>query len=127
MPNKYQKYVNALFFLGAAIVWLVSRHYLDVAIGYFQLGRKLGAGTDVLHHSLPILLGGATFMLLRSNRKSVDFVTDSVAELSRVVWPSTKEVRFGTIVVIITVVMAGIILGALDIGFTAVMRTLLGA
>jgi preprotein translocase subunit SecE len=72
-------------------------------------------------------LGGLTFLLLRSNRKSVDFVTDSVAELSRVVWPSAKEVRFGTIVVIITVVMAGIVLGALDIGFTAVMRTLLGA
>ncbi len=126
MP-KYQKYVNALFLGAAAIVWLISQHYVGVAIGYFQLARKIGGGTDFLQHGLPILFALVTFSLLRRNRHSHDFVSDSVGELTRVAWPTSREVRFGTIVVIITVILAGFILGLLDIGFTAFVKTLIGA
>ena len=124
---KYQKYVNALFLGAAAVVWLISQHYVGVLIGYFQLARKIGGATEVLQHGVPIVLALATFLLLRGNRTSHDFVTDSVGELSRVAWPSGKEVRFGTIIVIIAVAMAGILLGTLDIALTAFVRALIGA
>jgi len=128
MDKKYQKYVNALFILGGALVWFVSRHYVETLIGRLQIGRRLGGGlTDVLLHGLPILLGVITFIILRRNRKSESFVSESVDELVRVTWPSGREVQFGTIVVIITVVLAGIILGGIDIGLNAFVRTLLGA
>ncbi len=126
MP-KYEKYVNALFLLGGAVVWLVSQHYLGVVFGYFQLGRKLGPATEWIQILLPLLLAFLTFALLRSNRKSHSFTEESVVELTKVSWPTSKEVRFGTLIVIIAVVMAGICLGLLDIGLNSVVRTLIGA
>jgi preprotein translocase SecE subunit len=123
---KYQKYVNALFLLAGALVWFVTKHYTVVLIGYFQLGRSLGGAVDVIEHVLPFALGVLTFWLLRSRPVSYEFASDAVGELVKVSWPTTKEVRLGTIVVIITVCMAGVALGLLDLGIAAVIRSLLG-
>ena len=124
--QKYEKYVNALFLLAGAIVWLVSKHYVTVWIGYFQLGRKMGPGVlGVIEHGLPILLGVTMFLFLLKNIKTRTFTEDSVSELTKVSWPSEKEVRFGTIIVLITVVIAGIAFGIMDIAFTSLVRTLI--
>lgn len=123
--NQLQKYVNALFLAAAAIVWLVAAHYIVVLIGYFQLGRSLGGAAEVLQHALPLVLAVATFVILRANAAAVNFTTDSMQELTRVSWPGAKEVRVGTIVVIITVICAGIFFGIVDMAFTAVIKAIL--
>lgn len=125
---KYQKYINALFFLAAAAMWLISHHYVIMAIGYFQLARKIGGGsTEVIQHTLPLLLAIATFAFLRNNSTTYNFTSDAVGELVKVSWPTQKEVRIGTIVVVITVIMAGIILGLIDLGYTSLVRSIIGA
>jgi len=124
--NRYQKYVNALFLAAGALVWFVSAHYTQVGVGYFQLGRKLGGGAEVLQHVLPLVLGVATFLLLYRNQTSVSFATESIGELDKVSWPSKKQVQLATVVVILTVVIAGIALGILDFGLTALIRVILG-
>jgi preprotein translocase SecE subunit len=123
--GKYEKYVNGLFVLAGAITWLVSRHYAIVAVGYFQLARKIGPGADVLIHVLPFIIGIATFLILRRTQTTLNFTEEAVGELVKVSWPTTKEVRLGTIVVIITVLAAGVVLGVIDIAFTALIRTIL--
>jgi preprotein translocase SecE subunit len=125
--NKLGKYVNALFLVGAALVWLISQHYLGVAIGYFQLGRKIGVGADVVQHVLPLVFAVVTFIALRGNQAAYAFTSESMDELTKVSWPTQKDVRVGTIVVIVTVLLAGVILGLLDLAFTAIVRTLMGA
>ncbi|MBS1985296.1 MAG: preprotein translocase subunit SecE [Bdellovibrionales bacterium] len=125
--NKLSKYVNALFLLAAALVWLVSKHYVAVAIGYFQLGRKIGVGADAMGHIIPLVLAVLTFVILSRTPKSSEFTSDAVGELARVSWPTARDVRIGTIVVIITVIVAGVFLGLVDIAFTAVIRGILGA
>jgi preprotein translocase SecE subunit len=57
----------------------------------------------------------------------LSFTTEAVDELTRVSWPSGKDVRLGTIVVIIMVTIAGAVLGVLDLGLTAIVRAILGA
>jgi preprotein translocase subunit SecE len=121
-----QKYVNALFIAAAAIVWLVTSHYTDVVVGYFQLGRRIGGAVDFLNHGVPFLFAGLTFLILKKNTTALNFSTDAIAELIRVHWPSQKDVTLGTIVVIITVIVAGIALGVLDLGLTALIRTIIG-
>ena len=123
---KYQKYVNALFLLAGALVWFVTKHYTVVLIGYFQLGRSLGGAVDVIEHVIPFVLGVLTFWLLRSQPTSHNFASDAVGELVKVSWPSAKDVRLGTIVVIVTVSVAGVLLGLLDLGIAASIRYLLG-
>ena len=126
LVQKYEKYVNALFLFAGAIVWLVSKHYISVWIGYFQLARKIGSGAaSALEHALPILLAIATFVILSKNIKTRTFTEDSVSELTKVSWPSEKEVRFGTIIVLLTVVLAGIAFGVMDIAFTSLVKTLI--
>ncbi len=125
---KYQKYVNALFIAAAAIVWFVTRHYTSETISYFQLNRALGVGaTEIIIHALPILLGVLTFVLLRRNTASYNFVSDSVSELVSMSWPNQKDVQIGTVVVIATVIIAGVILGVLDLGLTALVKFFIGA
>jgi len=123
--QKYQKHVNALFFAAAALVWLMAGHYWEMASGTWGLTRKLGDAADVIQIGLPLVLALLTFVLLRNNQKSHDFVTDAVHELALVSWPSQKETRLGTIVVIVTVVLAGLILGTIDIGFMALVKTII--
>jgi preprotein translocase SecE subunit len=108
------------------LVWLVSQHYIGVVIGYFQLGRRIGGASELLYHGLPLLLGLLTFLILRANQKSLGFATDATAEMAKVSWPSAKETRVGTIVVIITVLLAGMALGLLDMAYVAIIRGLIG-
>jgi preprotein translocase SecE subunit len=125
--HKYQKYVNALFIAAGALIWFLAQHYTGVVIGYFQLGRKLGAGADVMEQVVPLIFCVATFVILRQNKASYNFSMDATAELAKTSWPGQKEVRIGTIVVIITVLLSGLVLGGLDLIFTHIVRALLGA
>jgi preprotein translocase SecE subunit len=125
--HRFDKYINALFLAAGGLVWLFVRHYTLWVSGYFQLGRKMGGGAEVLEHALPILVGVITFFALRKNTASLNFTTNAVSELVKVSWPSAKDVRLGTIVVIITVIVAGIVLGFLDMGINASIRAILGA
>ncbi len=127
MNSKYSKYVTAIIFGAAAIVAQVSHHYLSFFIGYFQLGRTLGANVDVYQLGLACLLGAITFIILIKNSKAMAFMSDAVHELLNVSWPNQKEIKLGTIVVIVTVVLAGLALGVLDLGLTWVIRQALGA
>jgi preprotein translocase SecE subunit len=122
-----KKYVNLLFLLAAGVVWFLSQHYVRVLVGRFQLGRMIGGSAEIIETALPILLALATFLLLRANSKSYSFTGDAVAELTRVHFPGSKEVKIGTVVVIVTVLLAGVFFGFLDLGINAVIKAILGA
>jgi preprotein translocase SecE subunit len=125
--SSIQKYVNALFLFAASIVWLIVNHYTSVVVGYFQLGRTLGSGVDFLEHGIPLLLAFLTFIILRRNSNTHRFANDAIGELVRVHWPTQKDVTLGTVVVIVTVLAAGVVLGFLDMGLVGLVRTLIGA
>jgi preprotein translocase SecE subunit len=125
--KKYAKYVNAILFIGAVSVFWVSKHYLNVIIGYFQLSRKIGSNVDFVEYGSALALGLLTFVLLKRSIKATNFTSEAVHELIHVSWPNDKEVRIGTIVVIVTVVVAGLVLGVVDMGLTAAIRAALGA
>lgn len=124
---KYSKYVNALFFGAGALVWLISQHYIETLLGYFQVGRSSALLRDVIFHLGPIFLGFLTFVILRKNNKSYNFCTDAVGDLVRVTWPTAKDTRIGTIVVIVTVLLTGVFLAVVDYAFNGVVGALIGA
>ncbi len=125
-----QKYVNALFIFAGAVVGIVGHHYIQMAVGFFQLERKIGAGSQnivYLEHGVAFFLALATFVILRRNLTTSNFSTDAIAELIKVSWPTQKDVTLGTIVVIVTVIVSGALLGFLDIGLQAFVSALIGA
>lgn len=54
------------------------------------------------------------------------FLSETIAELKKVVWLSRREATYLTVLVIIVCVAAGLLLGALDYGFTSLVNILLG-
>lgn len=58
----------------------------------------------------------------KRKRLSFRFIRDIVVELKKVVWPTRKETRRLTTIVLIVCLAAGLILGAIDYGFTRLLE-----
>ena len=54
------------------------------------------------------------------------FLTDARSELTRVTWPTGREVWATTIVVILTSLVFGVYLWGLDLGMSWLIHTLIG-
>jgi preprotein translocase subunit SecE len=52
------------------------------------------------------------------------FIKGIIAELRKVVWLSKREVAYLTVLVLIVAITAGIVLGAIDYGFTNLVNEL---
>ena len=50
-----------------------------------------------------------------------NFIKEAMAELKKVIWPTKKELKNSTIVVITTIIIASIFIGLVDIFFTKVL------
>ena len=47
-----------------------------------------------------------------------NFIKEAIAELKKVIWPTQKDLKNSTIVVITTIIIASIFIGLVDIFFT---------
>jgi preprotein translocase subunit SecE len=68
---------------------------------------------------------GAALIYLLRNPVAQEFANDVMVELRKVTWPGGKEVRQSTVVVIVTVVIVSLILGAFDLLWANVIQYLL--
>jgi len=50
-----------------------------------------------------------------------NFIKEAMAELKKVIWPTKKDLKNSTIVVITTIIVASIFIGLVDIFFTKVL------
>ncbi len=67
------------------------------------------------HHTAATGRSGARFRL----------IGDIISELKKVTWLKPIEVRYLTVLVLVVAIVAGIILGLLDLGFTNLVDRLL--
>lgn len=58
-------------------------------------------------------------------RFSLGFIRDTWTELRKVVWPSRRDTTRLTILVLVVSIAVGLVLGALDLGFTSLAQGLL--
>jgi preprotein translocase SecE subunit len=54
--------------------------------------------------------------------KLVSYVSEIINELKKVVWLTRRETAYLTMLVLIVTIIAGIVLGALDYGFTELVN-----
>lgn len=109
------KYVHLTFFAGAAAgswllvnlvgtVWTsLNLSIAEVPAPSFFMSVLIGAGTAV-----------AFAVYLWRHPKVNRLVVEIVTELSKVTWPTRKELSASTVVVLVVSVIAAIILGAFD-------------
>jgi preprotein translocase SecE subunit len=123
---KYQKYVNLLFIGAAVVVWIIANHYTRSTLGWFQAkGQITPALRDILGPAIPVLLALVTFITLRRNTRALAFSSDSVAELTKMTWPTPKDTQLGTVVVIIAVLLAAVFIAGVDIVFNKLVNVVI--
>ncbi len=80
---------------------------------------------DGFKHGLPVVVALVIFGSLQFNKKFLIWADEVIAEIKKVVWPSAKDTRGMTIVVIIMVFISSIIISVFDLFSSFILNQLL--
>ena len=108
-----QSIVNFCFVLTGAIAYFISNVILEVLAGTFGAVAQ-ARSSDLVRHGVPVGIGVAVILVLFLSPKIQAWGDEVISEVSKVVWPSRKDVIAMTIVCCVMVVVAGIGLGVYD-------------
>jgi preprotein translocase SecE subunit len=118
MENQYQKIVNIAYLTVAALVIFLVQMGLMQLSNLYDLESKVKAIEYIVRGTAVVLGVGVFFVLFRSAATNL-FMNEVVVELlTKVTWPTSKDTSSATVVVMITVVLAGIMLAFFDWIFT---------
>ena len=113
MDNNQQKWVNLSFvaaaLLTAYVVFVLSTKFsviLDFDGRIRSLDKILVGGS--------VVLGVVLFIALAKSAVANTFMSEVVAEVAKVTWPTTNETFKATIAVLIAVTIAGVVLWIVD-------------
>ncbi|MCM0604994.1 MAG: preprotein translocase subunit SecE [Xanthomonadaceae bacterium] len=124
MDNSRQKWVNMSFLAGAVLVGYVLFELSFKIAGTFDLEARVKQIDWIIRFS-SIGISALIFLVLYNSSKANQFTDEVVLELSRVTWPASKETTRATIVVVIMVLIAGILLGGMDVFWAWAVKSIL--
>ena len=118
MENQYQKVVNVTYLAFAGIIaFLALLAMMKLSTTYDFESRVKSA--EYIIRGLSVGIGLLVFFLLNSNTTANTFMNEVAVELlTKVTWPTGKDTMSATIIVIITVIVAGLVLATFDWLFT---------
>ena len=87
--------------------------------------RALEKYAELIVQGIAVLSGLVLFLALNRSEPVNQFMTEVVVELSRVSWPTQKESRASTVLVVIMVVVSGLFLGLMDYLWTVILKWLI--
>ncbi len=122
MDNR--KIILAFYMVCSAVLWFLSRSFLDWLYHTFYAIRRYAAVTT-LRELLPVILGAILFGFLFRNPKVNTVMDEVVSELKKVTWPTRDDVVKSTTVVIICIAIASFILAGFDLIWGKVITYLL--
>jgi len=120
--NAPNKPVHLIFICGALLFFVLLQWTTDWVWGYFTRTPS--------EFLITVFAGVATLVLgiaLYRNERVFTLVSEVSGELKKVSWPSGKEVRAATIVVVVMTTISAIILGLFDLLWSNVTRFIYGA
>ena len=111
--NAPNKPVHLMYLVGAVLAFYLLQWTIDWVWGYFakppdELTLSIGSGI--------VAVVGA--IILYRNDRVYTLANEVAGELKKVTWPTAKEVRSATIVVIVMAIISAIILGLFDLVFS---------
>lgn len=111
-----QRYVNISFVFIGLLVWVILGATIAGVLDWVApdwnlpiIGVKF-----TLSDAIGLAAGIATAVILRKNERGNTGALEIGNELKKVTWPTWKETRLSTIVVIITTIIVAAILGFFD-------------
>jgi preprotein translocase subunit SecE len=108
--NAPNKPVHLIYLCGAVLLFFLLQWSIDWVWGYF------GSTPSESKISLIAALGAVVVgVSLYRNDRVYDLANEVSSELKKVTWPTAKEVRAATMVVIIMAIVSAVILGLFDL------------
>jgi preprotein translocase subunit SecE len=110
-----------MFLCGAIVAFYLTQWTIDWIWGYFV----------AVPDEFVVTVIGAVFSVvlaatLYKNARIYQLATEVASELSKVTWPSAKEVRAATIVVVVMTLIAAAILGLFDLVWSQLTEVVYG-
>ena len=124
MENSNQKWVGITFLAFSVLIAYIVFAGLFKLAGVYDFEAKV-KNIDLVIRLASVAIGALLFLILYKNDSANQFMHETVTELSRVTWPTSKETVSATWVVIIMVLVTGMILGLLDKFWTLVIQWIL--
>jgi preprotein translocase subunit SecE len=111
----YQRYVYAAYMAGAMLVAFLAAKIGHAA--WYRLGQwkpELGEPNDELVYSVAGVVGVIVAVYYWRKPEARQYANEVAEELSKVTWPSRKEVTSSTTVVVLTTVFATVFFALMD-------------
>ncbi len=119
--NAPNKPVHLIFLCGALLLYFLLHQTADWIWGYFT--RTPDELYITIFATLTALFAGVYFY---KHERTYNLVNEVASELTKVTWPTPKEVKSATIVVVIMTIISASILGIFDIVWSKVTELLYG-
>jgi len=121
MENQNQKWVNLSLFAFAALIGYVFFSLMNNVAGTYDLEARI-QNIDLVIRAVSAGLAGLLFLILYKSERTTSYMNEVMVELSKVTWPTRKETYRATVIVLVTVLIAGMLLGGLDALWTWLLR-----
>ena len=108
-----KKAITVSFVVLGLLVGFVTHLLMQFLAQSFVIFARIESN-EIYSNGIPVLLGAIVFIALQFNKHTVEFTDGVVGELRKVVWPSGKDTGLMTVVVVITLVISGVIVGVYD-------------
>lgn len=108
--NAPNKPVHLIYLCGAVLLFYLLQWTIDWVWGYFATSPSESALS--LISAVIAVVAGVT---LYRNDRIYNLANEVASELKKVTWPTAKEVRAATIVVIVMALVSATILGVFDL------------
>jgi len=119
--NAPNKPVHLVYMFGGVLLFYLLKWTADWIWGYFS--RTPSELLITLFATVVALVAGIS---LYRNHRTYGLVNEICAELKKVSWPTAKEVKAATIVVIIMTILSALILGFFDLIWSNVTEFIYG-
>ncbi len=121
MDNAPNKPVHLMYLCSGLLLFFVLQWTAEWILGYFTRAPSeflITTGAAVV----AVVVGVVSY----KNEKIYSYCSEVAAELKKVTWPTSKEVRAATIVVIIMTIISATILGFFDFVWGSVTKLIYG-
>ena len=124
MENSNNKTVLIVFGAFSVLIGYLIFAGLFKLAGVYDFEAKV-KNIDLVIRLASMAIGALLFFVLYKNDTANQFMHETVTELTRVTWPTSKETLSATWVVLIMVLVTGLILGMFDKFWTLVIQWIL--
>jgi preprotein translocase subunit SecE len=119
--NAPNKPVHLIYLCGGLLLFILTKWTTDWVWGYFTRTPD-----EVYITVFAVAVALVTGVLLYRNENTYALINEVAAELKKVTWPTSKEVKAATVVVVIMTIISASILGFFDMIWSKVTEVIYG-